>query len=127
MSDFRTRTRGRCSRCAGSAIVLVLALLPTMAAGEPVSLTSRVEDNRTERAHENLTAQGSWAGTVQIGNGGPTIPEPAPLASQTQTLRPPSPKPAHKRVQLRNKPLHAQPAQPRPLNFNDIRRRLAWN
>ena len=118
-----SETGTRAWRCRYAALALMLAL-PAAVAAEPAGpLASRVEDNRTERTHENLTAQGTWTGTVQ-----PAIAEPA--AASRHEARPASvsvSKPAKKRVRLSNKSSRTQTVQ-RPLNFNDIRRGLfAWN
>ena len=106
--------RGR--RCRWVGFALALALVPGLAASEPAGpLTSREEDNRTERTQESLTAQGSWAGTVRT-----PASEPAP-APQTRVTS--APKTARKRVRTRSSQTRTQIAQ-RPLNFSEIRRAL---
>ena len=109
-----TGLRGR--RCRSAGLALALALVPGLAAAEPAGpLTSREEDNRTERTQESLTAQGSWAGTVRSPA---SEPETAP-----QTRVASGPKPVRKRVRTRSSQSRTQIAQ-RPLNFAEIRRAL---
>lgn len=116
-----SETGTRAWRCRYAALALMLAL-PAAVAAEPAGpLASRVEDNRSERTHENLTAQGTWTGTVQ-----PAAAEPAE-ASRNEARPASVSKLAKKRVRLSNKSSRTQTVQ-RSLNFNDIRRGLfAWN
>ncbi len=80
-------------------------------------VASHVEDNRTERTLEILTAQGTWIGKVEPSRG-----TSAEVASPAQLRAATAAKPHRQRVRTRTRA-----ASTRPLNFYDIRRTMWFN